>query len=95
MKSFFKIFKTFLFLSVVPLVFCSIFQITEMTKEKQLIQETQKEIDLILEESAFSVLSNEMSLDEVEEMARERNFIDISNTDITYIEETPTEVVVK
>ncbi len=83
-----------LFFAIV-LTFSCIFQIIGVTQEKYLSQEYQEKINTISRESyfAFRGVENGPSLKEVEEMAREDNFIDVEN--IIYVKAPATEVVVR
>ena len=93
MNKFFKFFYSFILLSIVPLFLFSIFQITSINSEKNLIQEYQKEIDSVLSENNFEVLGSNISLSDAEELAKKRDFVE--NSEVTYIEISNTEVVVK
>ncbi|MEA2092419.1 MAG: hypothetical protein U9P61_00335 [Patescibacteria group bacterium] len=95
MKKIFKIFQISLLALFIPLVFLCIFQITGMTSEKKLTQQHQEEIHNILNEEMFSVLGEKVSLAEVEEVARQRDFIDAESKDIVYIKIPSNKVVVR
>jgi hypothetical protein len=91
MKKIIKTFQISLLLLFIPLVAFCVFQITGMTKEKKLTQQYQREIDNIVNEDMFIVLSEEVSLKQAEEFARERDFIDVEN--FVYIEAPSNKVV--
>ncbi len=79
---------------IVILTFFCIFQIINVTQETYLAQRYQKEINTITRESVSPFSGEEkLSLREVEELARERDFVESDS--VSYVEVLATEVVVR
>jgi hypothetical protein len=95
MQSFIKVSSILLLSLIVVLTVSCVFQIVGITHEKFLAHEKQQEINAIAEESslAFEENGNGLSLAEVEEFAKENNFVNARN--ITYLRVPATEVVVR
>ncbi len=94
MKSLLKISSVFLGVLVVVLTFFCIFQIINSTQEKHLVQSYQEKINTITRDRSlgFSERGNNLTLSEVENIARKRNFVESEN--VTYVRVSSSEVVV-
>lgn len=94
MKSLLKISSVFLGVLVVVLTFFCIFQIINSTQEKHLVQSYQEKINTITRDRSlgFSERGNNLTLSEVENIARKRDFVESEN--VTYVRVSSSEVVV-
>ncbi len=94
MKTISKIFRITLAVLAIVFSFSCVFQIIKMTNEKYLVEKYQEEVNTISEEiySASQNFEKELTLATVENMAKEKNFVQSEN--ITYVKVSSAEVVV-
>ncbi len=93
MKGFFRFIYVSLFALAIVLSFSCIYQIINVTQERYLAQRYQKKVNTISREnySLFYGLQNGISLKEVEEIVKEKEFTQAK--DVTYLQVSSREVV--
>ncbi len=93
MNYFYKISCLSLFLLLVALTFSCVVQVVSATQEKSAIQKYQSKINERRNESSvdYSINGNGISLSAIEEMARERMFVESS--EVTFVKVSTTEIV--
>lgn len=84
-----------LFILMIVLTFSCVLQIVNATQEKSTIQQYQRKINIVKSESENNYLasSNNVSLSNIEKVAREKMFVDSS--DVIFVRSSATEVVIR
>ncbi len=88
-----KIYNTFLSFLIIALSFLCVFQIITISKERDFARNYQQEANKINSNYFIQETEESFSLNEVEEIAQKRNFV--QSGDVNYVKISSTQVVVK